>query len=46
MDLKENNFLITYAPENFNNPLTGFLPIKFKIADFGISIDLTGKKIG
>jgi len=27
MDLKENNILISYAPKNAGNPLTGGLPI-------------------
>ena len=38
MDIKENNILITHCVENRNNPLTGYLPIKFKLADFGISV--------
>lgn len=40
MDIKENNILITHCPENERNPLTGYLPIKFKLADFGISISV------
>lgn len=39
MDLKENNILITHCEENRNNPLTGYHPIQFKLADFGISVD-------
>ena len=39
MDIKENNILITHCAENAKNPLTGFLPIKFKLADFGISVN-------
>lgn len=38
MDIKENNILITHCEENYRNPMTGFLPIKFKLADFGISV--------
>ena len=38
MDIKENNILITHCEQNLRNPLTGFLPIKFKLADFGISV--------
>ena len=38
MDIKENNILITHCDGNLQNPLTGFLPIKFKLADFGISV--------
>ena len=38
MDIKENNILISHCEENRNNPLTGYLPIKFKLADFGISV--------
>lgn len=42
MDIKENNILITHCPENQSNPLTGFLPIQLKLADFGISVNLNG----
>ena len=38
MDIKENNILISHCEENRNNPLTGYLPIQFKLADFGISV--------
>jgi len=43
MDIKENNILISHCEENRRNPLTGFLPIKFKLADFGISVDFKSK---
>ena len=33
MDIKENNILITHCEKNARNPLTGFLPLKFKLAD-------------
>jgi serine/threonine protein kinase len=39
MDIKENNILIAHCQENESNPLTGYLPIKFKLGDFGISVD-------
>ena len=44
MDIKENNILITHCEENANNPLTGYLPIKFKLADFGISVSTNNMK--
>ena len=40
MDIKENNILITHCEKNASNPLTGFLPLKFKRADFGISVKI------
>ena len=43
MDIKENNILITHCESNRNNPATGFLPIKFKLADFGISVNFNTK---
>jgi serine/threonine protein kinase len=39
MDIKENNILVCHNDNNYNNPLTGNLPIQFKLADFGISVD-------
>ena len=38
MDIKENNILICRNDANLGNPLTGGLPIQFKLADFGISV--------
>jgi serine/threonine protein kinase len=43
MDIKENNILIAHCPENEGSPLTGGLPIKFKLGDFGISVDFKNK---
>ena len=45
MDIKENNILITHCDANQQNPLTGFLPIAFKLADFGISLSLSNSNI-
>jgi len=44
MDIKENNILISHCPENQLNPLTGYLPIKFKLGDFGISVDFKSQR--
>ena len=40
MDIKENNILITHCDHNQQNPMTGYLPVQFKLADFGISISV------
>ena len=45
MDIKENNILICHNDENLKNPLTGFMPIEFKLADFGISVDFISKHV-
>ena len=44
-DLKEGNILISLQPQNEKNPLTGCLPIAFKVADLGIAKDLSVEQI-
>lgn len=44
MDIKESNILITHCDENASTPLTGYLPIRFKLADFGISVNLSNEQ--
>mmetsp|Transcript_10 Transcript_10/g.6 ORF Transcript_10/g.6 Transcript_10/m.6 type:complete len:111 (-) Transcript_10:483-815(-) len=44
LDIKENNILICENPSNSFNPLTGFLPLQFKLADFGISVKFGDQK--
>ena len=45
LDLKENNILICHEEANSNNPEVACLPIKLKLADFGIAVDF-GKNVG
>lgn len=45
LDIKENNILICEDLKNMGNPLTGGLPISFKLADFGISVDFKSMKV-
>lgn len=45
MDIKENNILITHCEANASNPLTGYMPISFKLADFGISLSINKDSI-
>ncbi len=40
LDIKENNILITFNKDNAKRPECAYLPVEFKIADFGIAKDL------
>ena len=37
LDIKESNILLAHCDQYSKNPMTGFLPIKFKLIDFGVS---------
>ncbi len=41
LDLKESNILINFKKENQFDNDCGTIPIEFKIADFGVSRDIT-----
>ena len=44
LDIKESNILINFNKENQFKPECGRLPIEFKLADWGVSVDLKNPK--
>lgn len=43
LDLKEANVLINFEKDNQSRPECAKLPISFKLADFGVSRDMSAR---